>query len=213
MDNVMLNEQGMLVEHVSELRERLVELICRDAYREGEFTLSSGEKSNYYIDGKMITVSPEAAFLIGELIFHRTSEIRADAIGGLAIGAVSPVTSAVISYYHHGQPIEGFWCRDHAKSHGTKKIIEGHVPTDEQVIIVDDVVTSGCSVMKAIEAAEGVGATVVLVLSLVDRERGARKMFNERGYEYDSIFTTSDLRAHVAGRNTASDSHLERVDA
>lgn len=178
-------------------QDRLLELIRERALQLGKVTLSSGESSDYYIDGKMIEVYSEGAWLIGEAIYERTKDLDIDAIGGLAEGAIPLVTSAVISYHHHGQAIEGFWVRDKAKSHGTRKLVEGKLTHRARVAIVDDVVTTGSSVEKAIDAVESLGAEVIAIITLVDRLRGARSKFEAQGYCYNPIFTIRDLGVQV----------------
>lgn len=174
-------------------RDRLLTLIRERAYREGEVTLASGQKSNFYVDGKMFEVSPEGAYLVGEVIYERIAQLDIDAVGGLAVGAVPMVTSIAISCWHHGKSLEGFFVRESAKSHGTMKTIEGKLPEKARVLMVDDVVTTGGSIFKAIEAAESRGATVVLVLAIVDRDAGAAELFASRGYRYESIFSKADV--------------------
>ena len=175
-------------------RDRLLNLIRTRAYRAGEVTLASGGKSNFYIDGKMIEVSPEGAYLIGEVLYDQVSEMNAVAVGGLAVGAVPLVTSVVISAYHHGSGLEGFFVRDEAKSHGTMKVIEGYLPNaGERIVVLDDVITSGKSVMKAIEAVKARGAEIAGVLAIVDRDAGARQFFESQSYRYDCIFTKQNV--------------------
>lgn len=178
-------------------KSRLLQLLLDRAFLRQNVVLSSGEKSDYYIDGKMVEVTPEGAHLIGEVIYEHIADREFDAIGGLAVGAVPLVTSAVISCFHHGMTIEGFWVREEAKSHGTKKLVEGKLPENANVVIVDDVITSGRSVLKAIEVVEAKGAIVSLVLAIVDRQRGARELFEEKGYLYEPVFTKEDLFAHA----------------
>jgi orotate phosphoribosyltransferase len=178
-------------------RDRLLDLICERALKKGEFVLSSGERSNYYIDGKMIASTPEGATLIGQVLFQelrRRPEIRA--IGGLEVGAVPLVTATLCvgHYEDEGRRIEGFWVRNKPKQHGTMKLIEGWHPQPVPVAIVDDVITSGNSVLKAIEAVEEAGATVAVVLALVDRDGAARERL--KGYDYCPIFTKDDLLSH-----------------
>ncbi|MCI0704857.1 MAG: orotate phosphoribosyltransferase [Planctomycetia bacterium] len=179
---------------MTEAEQRLLELLKTRSFRRaapGEhFTLTSGEKSEYFIDGKMTAVSSAGAELIGEVLYQWTKDFQINAIGGLQVGAVPLVTSAVISYQRHGQPIEGFWVREEVKSHGTKKQIEGALQKGMRVAIVDDVFTKGGSALKAAQAAREFGCEVVLVLALVDRLRGARALFREHGIEnYHRVFT------------------------
>lgn len=181
-------------------KERLLALIQERAFLPGDVVLSSGAKSSFYVDGKMVAMMPEGAHLIGEVVYDHIKDMDFDAIGGLAVGAVPMVTSIAISCYNNGRDAEGFFVRVEAKSHGTKKLIEGRLPEHARVIIVDDVVTSGKSVMQAIEACESAGATVILVLSVVDRQAGAHEMFESCGYRYESIFTKEDVMAQAVAQ-------------
>lgn len=179
---------------MTDVEQKLLELLKRRSFRRAEpgqsFTLVSGEKSEYFIDGKMTAVSSEGAELIGEVLYEWTKDLGIDAIGGLQVGAVPLVTAAVISYQRHGRPIEGFWVREEAKSHGTQKQIEGALRKGMRVAVVDDVFTKGGSALKAAKAAREFGCEVVVVLALVDRLRGARALFRENGIEnYQRVFT------------------------
>jgi len=180
-------------ENTSQNRERLLSLIRERAYRSGEIKLSSGKVSDFYFDGKMVELMPEGAHLIGEVVFDEIKDGRFDAIGGLAVGAVPMVTSVVISCFHHGMKIEGVFVRSEAKSHGTRKVVEGKLSRGARVVIVDDVVTTGRSVMQAIEAVEAEGATVELVLAIVDRQEGAAEFFRDHGYPFRGVFTKTEV--------------------
>lgn len=173
--------------------DRLLCLIRERAFRQGEFTLASGEKSDYYIDGKMIEVHPEGAALIGEAIYERIKDLHVDAIGGLAVGAIPLVASTAVICFQKGLDLEGFWVRDQVKSHGTQKLIEGKLPPNARVVIVDDVMTSGESAQKAIEAVKAAGGQVVRIIAIVDRQRGAKERFERQGYVYDPLFTKDEL--------------------
>lgn len=184
------------------LRERLLSLIRERAYRRGEFKLASGKTSNFYFDGRMVALMPEGAHLIGEVVYDELKELEFEAISGLAVGAVPIVTSAVVSFYHHGKSVEGTFVRSEAKAHGTRKIVEGKLTSGDRVVIVDDVATSGKSLMQAASAVEEAGATVALVLVLVDRQEGAAELFREHGYPFRGIFTKEQVMEadHVAAR-------------
>ena len=183
-------------------RARLLELLARRCLRRGDVTLASGEQSDIYIDGKMIQMHPEGAHCIGEVLYRETEHDEFDAIGGLAVGAVPMITSFVMSCYHHEREVEGFFVRDKVKDHGTKKQIEGRVREDDRVVIVDDVVTSGGSIVKAITPVMEAGARVVLVLSIVDRGRGAAELFASRGIPYRCVFTKEDV---IGARDSGAD--------
>jgi orotate phosphoribosyltransferase len=189
---------------MSEIEQQLLGVLSSLSFRKGDFTLVSGAKSNYYIDGKMSEVNPKGAYLIGEVLFNRIRQLGVDAIGGLAVGAVPLVTATVISSHHHRQPIEGFWVRDEVKSHGTKKLIEGGLKPGSRVVIVDDVITKGGSSLKAVNAVRESGCEVVLVLALVDRLAGARELFAENGItNFEAVFTIREFGVEVPDNSSA----------
>lgn len=178
----------------------LLEIIRDRSFRQGSFRLASGDSSDYYIDGKMTVVHSAGAALIGEILYERTKDLGIDAIGGIEVGAIPLTTAAVIAYHHHGETMEGFWVRNDAKSHGTKKLIEGGVKSGMRVAIVDDVFTKGQSALKAVQAVRELGCEVVLVLALVDRLAGARELFREHKIEnYQAVFTIRDLGVGADG--------------
>jgi orotate phosphoribosyltransferase len=187
---------------MTEKEKQLLELLKKRSFRRTEpgqiFTLASGEKSEYFIDGKMTAVSSEGATLIGEVLYEWTKEANIDAIGGLQVGAVPLATAAAISYQQHGRPIEGFWVRDEVKTHGTQKQIEGGLRKGMRVAVIDDVFTKGGSTLKAVEAVRAFGCEVVLVLALVDRLRGAKALFQQNGIaDCRTVFTIRDFGIDV----------------
>jgi orotate phosphoribosyltransferase len=112
----------------------------------------------------------------------------------LEVGAVPLTTATVISYHAHGRSMEGFWVRDQAKAHGTRKLVEGGLKKGAKVVIVDDVITKGTSAVKAVDAVREWGCEVVLVLALVDRLEGAAELFREKGIDhYESVLTIRDF--------------------
>lgn len=112
---------------MSEAETQLLQLLKDRSFQWGTFLLASGDVSSYYIDGKMTEVFSEGAYLIGEVLYERTSGLQVDAIGGLEVGAVPLTTAALISYHLHGRRMEGFWVRDKVKNHGTQKLVEGRL--------------------------------------------------------------------------------------
>ncbi len=176
------------------LEKQLFQLLQDRSFRRGSFRLASGAMSDYYIDGKMVEAFSESAYLIGEVLYERTKDLQIDAIGGLEIGAVPLTTAAVISYRLHDRKMEGFWVRDKAKGHGTRKVVEGNLKPGSRVVILDDVITTGGSSGKAIQEVKGIGCEVVRVLALVDRLQGAAKFFQDEGIaDYQAIFTIRDF--------------------
>ncbi len=156
------------------------------AVKFGEFTLSSGKKSDFYVDCRKATLHPKGAKLIGGIILDKIKGLKVDAVGGLTLGA-DPIIGAVITL----SDIPGFIVRKKAKEHGTKQRIEGLLQPGWSVLIVEDVATTGGSALEAIQAAEDAGAKVVKVISVVDREEGAREALAK--YDFDPIFRRSEL--------------------
>jgi orotate phosphoribosyltransferase len=172
---------------------RLLELITTQALKRGRFILSSGKESSYYLDGRVITLSAEGAYLTGRLIWKAIRDMQVDAVGGPTLGADPMATAIAIASYEEGHPIPAFIVRKEAKSHGTGKQVEGPLPENACVAVVDDTITSGKSVLVAIEALEAMGCRVAVVVSLVDRLEGAAEALAERGYRYLPLFTIRDL--------------------
>lgn len=169
------------------MKEELKKLLRETgAVKTGEFTLSSGKKSNFYIDCRKVTLHPRGAKLIGKIILDKIKGLKIDAIGGLTLGA-DPITSAVVTL----SDIPGFIVRKREKEHGTKQKIEGLIEPGWNVVVVEDVATTGASALQAIEAVEAFGAKVVKVISVVDREEGAAEAL--KNYDFDPIFKKSEL--------------------
>jgi orotate phosphoribosyltransferase len=178
-------------------RTQLANLLRTKSLVRGEFTLSSGKKSNYYMDCKLTTLDPEGALLTGYCVLEMLDEmgVQPDAIGGLSMGADPLVTAAGVVSAIEKRPLPGFLVRKKAKEHGRQKQIEGlENPRGRKVAILDEVCTTGGSTQEAIEAAEREGCEVVAVISLVDREEGGSEMLRAK-YNYRSIFTARELLA------------------
>ena len=178
-------------------RERLKRLLLERSVRLGDFTLSSGAESSYYVDARRTTMTAEGQRLAGKIAYDLIDEAGWDVthIGGLTLGA-DPVTYAIA---HHStsreRVLDGFTVRKEAKGHGTGQQIEGGLPTGARVVIVEDAVTSGASAIRAIEAVREHGATVAGVVCLVDREEGGRAKLDELGIPLVAAFTGPELLA------------------
>lgn len=157
------------------------------AFLYGEFTLSSGKKSPHYYDGKMLILSPQGACLVGEAMFDELVDSDVDAVGGLALGAIPIVTAVALVSQQKGRPIPAFFVRDEAKQHGTRKLIEGHLSSGSRVAIVDDVITTGDSVKKAIRAVEAKNCRVVKIIVIVDRHEGGSDELRSKGYDFTAL--------------------------
>lgn len=154
------------------------------AFLKGEYALSSGRKSDRgYFDGKMVTLSPKGAYHVGKAVFDELVAIDVDAVGGLVIGAALIVSALAAVSYQEGRPIHTFIVREESKRHGTQKEIEGHLRPGSRVAIVDDVITTGTSIFKAIRAVEAMGCKVVKIIALVDRHEGGSDELRRKGYE------------------------------
>lgn len=174
-------------------RKRLLELIKQEALSIKPIILSSGKKSDYYIDCRLITMHPEGAALIADIFFDMLADKEVDALGGLTIGA-DPIAGAFAAIsFQRNRPIPTFIVRKEQKKHGTQKLVEGPLKKGMKVAIVDDVATSGGSLLSAIFAVEEFGCKVVSVMVVVDRMEGGKEALSEKGYKLESIFSKDDL--------------------
>ena len=174
-------------------REQLRQLLKAESLMFGDFTLASGKKSTFYFDSKRTTLLPAGAWLTAREVLRvvREERIEADAIGGLTLGA-DPIVCPVAALSHvEGPGLRAFIVRKETKEHGTGRRIEGQLAPASRVIIVDDVVTTAGSTIKAIEAAEEAGHTVVAVICLVDREEGGAAKL--AAYPFYPIFRRSEI--------------------
>ena len=178
---------------VDEKKKRLFTLFKESSLGFGEVVLSSGEVSNYYFDAKMVTLTAEGAYLVGSIILDIIKDLDVDAIGGLTMGA-DPIAGSVAALsYETDEPLKAFIVRKEPKKHGKKKWIEGPLVEGDKVIIVDDVVTTGDSIVKAIKSIEDYGCEVVKVISLVDRLEGGYRNLEKHGHTLESLFTAEDF--------------------
>lgn len=180
-------------------RLRLLDLLATRSARRGTFTLASGRQSDLYIDCRPTTMHPEGLTLIGPLGLHAIGERawKADSIGGLTLGA-DPVSYA-IAYASQlaGMPLRAFTVRKEAKSHGTGKLIEGAYEDGDRVVVVEDVITTGGSALRAVEAVRAAGGTVVGVLAVVDRAEGGREAIEATGVEVAALVSASEIVARM----------------
>ena len=184
------------MERETDMLDRLKELIIDKALKVSDtptFKLASGKLSRYYVNCRLVTLNPEGMVLIGNLIFDRIRDCSVDAIGGPAMGA-NPIADAVaIISYQKGKKIKPFFVRERAKDHGIAKKIEGNLIAGDRVVIVDDVITTGGSTIRAIESAREAGLEVIKVIALVDREEGGRTAIEQHVSKFESLLTMSAL--------------------
>jgi orotate phosphoribosyltransferase len=178
-------------------RVRAFDVIKERSYAEGDFVLASGKRSKFYLDLKPTMLDPEGANLLAELIidYIRDLDIKVDLVGGLAMGAVPLVSAVTMLSLTRWKRLPGFVVRKEAKDHGTKKLIEtADALSGKNVVILDDVTTTGESAMLAVDAARKAGANVVLLLAIVDREEGAADFYKEKNISFKSLFRIRDFQ-------------------
>jgi orotate phosphoribosyltransferase len=171
---------------ILELSERL------GALKFGEFKLSSGGTSNYYFDGRLVTLDPEGAHMVARALLPLLRECKAEAVAGPALGAVPMVSSIVLMSYTDGYPINGLIVRQDSKGHGTKRTIEGSLREGARVVVVDDTCSTGGSLIHAIEAVEAAGCEVVRVICILDRRSGGSDAIRQRGYDFATLLEANE---------------------
>lgn len=178
---------------VGERRERLRQLIAERALtRGGSFKLASGKVSAFYFDMKPVACDPEGSRLIADLVLDELNGDEVDYIGGLAVGAI-PIVNSVVQRSYDRKPIPGFFVRKESKQRGTQKLIEGNLEPASKVVLVEDVTTTGGSVLRAVEAVRDLGCTVTKVVTIVDRLEGAEENLSKHGIELVALFTRDDF--------------------
>ena len=182
---------------MAEERQRLKELLLAKSCRTGTFTLSSGKTSDFYIDGKQTTLDAEGGYLCGRLLFELIQQISqpVGGVGGMTLGADPLVTAVSIVSHLASNPIPAFIVRKEAKGHGTGNYLEGkeNLQPGCAVALLEDVVTTGGTLLKVIERVEQAGFKVALVATVVDREEGGAEALAEAGCPLHAVFTRSQL--------------------
>ncbi len=174
-------------------RGRLKKILLEKAIKFGDFTLASGQKSTYYINGKMATLDSEGLNLTAEIILDMIDGIECDAIGGPTLGA-DPIIGAVVALAHNrGRKLSGLIVRKETKDHGTQKLIEGPVAEGMKVVVVEDVTTTGGSPGRAVDVFRAAGCEVIKVITIVDRKGGAAEKLAGMNVPYEPIFSKEDL--------------------
>jgi orotate phosphoribosyltransferase len=174
-------------------REELLRLLVANALKKGDFTLVSGAKSTYYINGKLCSLDARGSYLMGRILLAMIADDIPDAVGGLSLGA-DPIVGAILALAGmEDLELKGFMVRKEQKDHGTKSLVEGPLSGGNRVVIIEDVITTGGSSMKARRAVEDLGCTVAKIIAVVDRQQGARENLAKEGYRLESIFTVDEL--------------------
>jgi orotate phosphoribosyltransferase len=178
-------------------RQRLKEILLEKSYRKGSFTLTSGKTSDFYIDGKQTTLSAEGGYLCGKLILEiiNRAEEPIEAVGGMTLGADPLVTAVSVVSHLEKCAIPAFIVRKEAKGHGTGNYIEGmsNMVPGCRVALLEDVVTTGGTLLQVIERVEAQGFKVGLVITVVERQEGGGEVLAKAGYKLESLFTRKQL--------------------
>lgn len=178
------------------MRGRLARLLLEKSYRAGEVTLTSGRKSDYYFDCKQTALHPEGAWLIGNLLFNLLPE-GIVGVGGMTLGADPLVTAVSIASFLRGRPLPAFIVRKASKGHGTNQFLEGlsNFQPGDTVALLEDVVTTGGTLLTVIDRVQEAGLTVGAVLTVLDRNEGGAEKLAERGFPLLSVFSREALLA------------------
>jgi len=197
---------------VPTLRQHLLTLLSQLAYQEGNFMLSSGQPCTCYINGKQVTLHPYGAIAVGRVLLSHLSE-EAQGIAGLTLGADPIVTAISLTAAHAGRSLAPLIIRKEAKGHGTRAYIEGlALPLGCTIAVVEDVVTTGQSALKAVNRLQAAGYTVNQVLALVDREQGGPALYQSAGLDFQAIFSIRDIQTAWRQQSLASAPISARVD-
>lgn len=181
-------------------RERLLELLKSKALEIRKVTLSSGRTSDYYLDCKRVTLSPEGAYLTAKLMLEMICP-EVSAVGGLTLGADPIVSSIAVLSHMQGRDLSALIVRKEPKKHGTMSFVEGpRLEKGAKVAVVEDVVTSGASLLRAIERIAAAGYQPVQALALLDRQEGGKEAIEEKGFVLQALFSRDDLNINVVWR-------------
>ncbi len=192
-----LKSSSLATNDLIALQQQLLDLLCWLAYREGDFVLSSGQRSSYYINCKYVTLHPYGALAIGRLLLSMLPQ-DTQGVAGLTLGADPIVTAVCVVSAAQNQPIPALIIRKQAKGHGTMAYIEGpQLEANAKVVVLEDVVTTGASAMIAVNRLQEAGYKVNHIFAIVDREQGGTKLYQKEGLQFKSIFTISELQENL----------------
>jgi orotate phosphoribosyltransferase len=177
--------------------QELIEIIKERSYRRGKFKLASGVESEFYFNLKPTMMAPKGAYLCARALLEKIRSVEVDYVGGLEMGAVPVIASLAALSHAEGKPVNTFFVRKKAKDHGTQDLVEGLMQGEtlagKKVMIIDDVATSGGSIVKAAEVARAAGASVETALVIIDREEGAAEALQKAGIRLLSVLKKSDF--------------------
>jgi len=186
---------------LAELQQRLCYLLASQAYQEGEFTLSSGQTSSYYINGKQVSLTAEGSLTIGQLLLSRLPS-DTQAVAGLTLGADPLISAVTVVSALHNFPVSGIIVRKKPKGYGTNAYLEGKIlPPQAKVVVLEDVVTTGNSALFAVEKLQAVGYQVSQILAIVDRQQGGKQLYQEQGIPFEALFSIRDIQNYARQRS------------
>lgn len=176
-------------------KRRLARLLVEKSYREGDFVLASGRRSDYYFDCRVTALHAEGSWLIGTLFNQMLRQMDITGVGGMTLGADPLVAATTVISHEMGKPLNGLLVRKEAKGHGTGQFVEGlgNFNAGDRVAMLEDVVTTGGSLLKACDRVRDAGLSIVAVCAILDREEGGREKLREAGYDLLALFTRAEL--------------------
>lgn len=180
---------------ILDLKRRLARLLVEKSYREGDFVLASGRRSDYYFDCRVTALHAEGSWLIGSLFNNLLKDRDILGVGGMTMGADPLVSATTVLSHELGRPLHGLLVRKESKGHGTNQFVEGlgNFQSGDPVAMLEDVVTTGGSLLKACDRVRDAGLRIVAVCAILDREEGGRERLREAGYELRALFTRKEL--------------------
>ena len=193
--NDVINSANRLLQRAEEV----------EALQYGEFTLSSGAKSNFYFDGRLLSTDPECVHIISEVLLALITKHGIEAFGGPAVGAVPIVGSMMLAAHTGGIPVKGFFVRSEAKAHGMGKQIEGHLKDRHNAAVFDDTISTGGSLLVAMQAVQASGASVELIACILDRQQPGSSQLSELGIPCFNLLKVNDQQQVIVDIETIHD--------
>jgi orotate phosphoribosyltransferase len=205
LQSLMESPAAIATLDLPQLRQHLLDLFCQRAYQEGDFLLSSGQRSSYYINGKQVTLHPQGCLAVGRILLSLLPT-DTQAVAGLTLGADPIVTAVSLVAAYDGRSLPPLIIRKEPKGHGTRAYIEGlALPEGTLVTVLEDVVTTGKSALQAADRLQQAGYQVNGVLALVDRQQGGAELYQQRGLPFQAVFTIADIQRRWAELSHAPD--------